>query len=369
MKPMNDNSRLLTPEQATQTGLWLVDAQESKGELPWLPGGKFDPWNHVHGAMGLAVAGHFEQARKAYHYLAATQEADGAWPRWRVAERITDAAHETNQAAYVASGLWHLYLATEDDEFLAETWPMVERALDFVVALQFNDGSIAWARKKNGRPARYPLLTCNSSTHGSLVCGLRIAELLGHDKPGWRRSLLALGDILRDDLQRYYRETLAPDPPGRFSMDWYYPVLGGAVRGVAGRQLLLDDKQVARFLEEGNGLRCVAENRWFTVAETLEYAMALDALGLDKRAREVARWVLEHRTEHGAYQMGIVLPQRVYFPADEFSPWNAATVLLADDVLAQQGATAEFFRSLDGDDLLGEDIKSTGTGDSLPVTA
>ena len=62
-----------------------------------------------------------------------------------------------------------------------------------------------------------------------------------------------------------------------FSMDWYYPVLGGAVRGDAARTLLAGRWE--EFVRPGLGVRCVDTDPWVTGAETCELALALDALG------------------------------------------------------------------------------------------
>ena len=65
-------------------------------------------------------------------------------------------------------------------------------------------------------------------------------------------------------------------------MDWYYPVLGGAVRGRAAYDLL--ESRWDDFVVPGLGIRCVDTNPWVTGAETCELAMALDALGDHRRA-------------------------------------------------------------------------------------
>ncbi len=65
-------------------------------------------------------------------------------------------------------------------------------------------------------------------------------------------------------------------------MDWYYPVLTGAV-GREGRRHLAG--RWDEFVAERPGLRCVADNFWVTAAETAECAMAVNG-GLSRRGRE-----------------------------------------------------------------------------------
>ena len=142
-------------------------------------------------------------------------------------------------------------------------------------------------------------------------------------------------------------------------MDWYYPVLGGAVRGAAAALRLQDHEQSEAFVEEGVGCRCVIENPWYTVAETCEYVLALDAAGLDTRARQVLSWVQPLRSEDGGYWTGVTHPERILYPEGEQTPWTAATVLMAADSLADETRTAGFFRSLAGEDL--EDVVAADT--------
>src|SRR5262245_30981541 len=141
----NRRWRPLSREQRESTGAWIASQQTTNGELPWVPGGKMDPWDHIHAAMGLAVAGRFEEARAAYRFLADLQERDGAWPAERAGKRVVDATHQSNHAAYLATGLWHYQVACGDTDFVAEMWPTLRRAIDFVVRLQQPCGAIAWA--------------------------------------------------------------------------------------------------------------------------------------------------------------------------------------------------------------------------------
>ena len=60
-------------------------------------------------------------------------------------------------------------------------------------------------------------------------------------------------------------------------MEWYYPVLGGALRGAAARSRI--DERWDDFVVPGLGIRCVDDRPWVTGAETCELVMALDAIG------------------------------------------------------------------------------------------
>jgi len=337
--------RLLTPQEIAETGAFLVARQTPEGKLPWVPDAKFDPWDHIHSAMGLVLAGRLDSALKAYRYLVQSQLPDGGWYHEWHGESLVSTAQETNHAAYFATGVWHLYLATGRREFLLEFWPTLARAIDFVVRLQMPSGAMAWMLH-NGRPWQAPILTGSSSVHGSLVCAIRVAEALGHERPAWREARRRLARVLRGDLQEF-EDTDLPEGPGRFSMDWYYPVLGGALRGVAAWRRLLDPELSGRFLTEGVGCRCERSRPWYTTAETTELVLALDACGLHSRARQVFGWVKHLRSTEGGYYTGRVHPENVIWPVEEQTLYTAATVLIAADALSGVSATSGLFRSME----------------------
>ena len=346
---MNVEAALLRPEEQQITAQWLASHQQPSGEILWSKDGKSDPWDHVHAAMGLVTLGRIDAAKAAYRYLARIQEPSGAFAAERVAGHITRGSHETNHAAYLATGLWHLYRATSDVDFLAELWPTLERAMQWVVSLQLPSGAIAWAEKK-GKVWRAPLVTGSASVHGSLVCAIRIAERLDCDRPAWRSAWRRLLRVLRHDMAAF-EDTNLPEAPGRYSMDWYYPVLAGALRGHQGRERLLDPALSNAFMEDGVGCRCVRDQPWYTIAETCELVLALDALGQRERARRILSWTRAQRQPNGAYWTGATHPEGIVFPEGEQTTWTAAAVIIAHDAVNDESATSGFFRELDPVDL------------------
>src|SRR5262249_42044843 len=117
----------------------------------------------------------------------------------------------------------------------------------------------------------------------------------------------------------------------RFSMDWYYPVLGGPVRGAAAERLLKAGWDT--FVVPGLGVRCVSDEPWVTGAETCELAIALAALGRHDQALEVFEQIQFLRAEDGSYWTGWQFVNGKHFPHEQ-STWTAAAVVLAADVLA-----------------------------------
>lgn len=316
----------MTPEMIAQTAASIASMQEPDGAIPWTIGEHTDAWNHVEGAMALLVGGEIEAAEAAYDWCLRTQRADGSWPMKLVAGTVEDASTETNMAAYIAVGVLHHWSIRRDREFLERMWPVVRGALDQVVDLQLPFGGIAWSREwdANG-PAKInaeALLAGSSSIYQALRCGVALAEIMDEPQPEWELAGGRLGHALREHRDQFLDKS-------NFSMDWYYPVLGGAVRGDAAHDMLASKWDT--FVEDGLGIRCVSENPWFTGAETCELAMALQAIG-DSRAEQIFTDMQHLRTEDGAYWTGFVTPDGVNWP-HEHTTYTAAAVILAWDVL------------------------------------
>lgn len=313
----------------------IAGEQAADGLLPWFTGYHADPWDHVEAAMGLTVGGLPDEARAAYRWSAATQRPDGSWPMEIVGTEVREAAGDANQAGYLAVGVWHHRLVTGDERFARELWPTVRAALDYAVDLQRADGAIAWARDPAGAPADEALLTGSACLVLSLRCGLALAEVVGDPQPHWE---LALGRLA-------HAVAVHPDAfadRSRFSMDWYYPVLGGAVTGSAGRTLLAARSD--EFTVAGRGVRCVADRPWVTAAETSEFVLTLDALGEPARAAALLRDVQFLRDpDTGGYWTGWVFPEDVVWP-QQLTTWTAAAVVLAADALSDATPGSGLFR-------------------------
>ena len=208
---------------------------------------------------------------------------------------------------------------------LETMWPVVERAIDFVLDLQTPRGEILWARHTDGTPWSFALLTGSSSICHSLRCAIALAEHLGHERPDWELSAARLAHTIR------HAEADAFAPKHRWAMDWYYPVLCGVRRpatsaGSAWRQ------RFDAFVMEGRGVRCVER----------------PAVGHRRRDVRVPAGPPRGRrpgtsgarcsagcsstgSTSGRYWTGTVYPDEVHFPADEQSTYTAASVVLAAD--------------------------------------
>ena len=207
--------------------------------------------------------------------------------------------------------------------------------MGFVLRLQQPGGEVRWSMDPDGHLSSYALLTSTSSIHHSLRCAVAIAGCLGRERPEWE---LAADRIVEAIVHR----PASFAPKERWAMDWYYPVLSGAVPAEQARQRI--DGRWSEFVLEGVGVRCVADHHWVTAAETAECAMALDAIGMRDRATSLLRWTRHLRDDDGAYWTGCVHPDCVRYPGGERSTYTAAAVLLADHTLFGRGASAGLFR-------------------------
>ena len=326
---------MLSPSQIAATADSIAASQLPSGLILWFDGGHGDPWNHTEAAMALTVAGRTSEAQRAYQWLSDSQHDDGSWCNYYLADGVEEPRRDTNVTAYVAAGVWHHFVATRDHGFLESMFPVVQRALDFVLRFQQPGGEILWAMDPDGTPGRFALLTGSSSIYFSLRCGVAIAEHLGMDQPEWELAAANLGHAVAD------REHVF-EPKERWAMDWYYPVLSGALRGDRGRARL--QERWSTFVMDERGVRCVSDRPWVTAAETAECALALDAVGLDREARCLLGWAQALRDDDGSYWTGCVYPENVHFPGGERSTYTSAAVLLDDNALDGTGRTAGFFR-------------------------
>jgi hypothetical protein len=230
-------------------------------------------------------------------------------------------------------GLWHHHLVTGDRAFTERGWPMVKAALDYVVGLQNPRGEIVWERDAHGAASTYALLTGCSSIHQGLRCGVLLGDHLGDPQPHWELAADRLAHVLAAHPEAFADKS-------RFSMDWYYPVLGGAVRGERALEVL--DREWSTFVVPGLGIRCVSDQPWVTGAETCELALALHAVGDGERAARLFADVQHLRHEDGSYWTGWQFANLKHFPHERSGYTAAAAVLAADALMGLSGGSGIF---------------------------
>lgn len=341
---LRDVEGLLTVEQQLQTVRALADWQLPSGMIPWFPGGHGDPWNHTEAAMALSLGGHREAAEAAYGWLVARQRPDGAWHRYETAEGVEEDKLDANVCAYPATGVWHHWLCYQDASFAEAMFPTIDRAMGFVLGLQTSRGEVLWARHNDGTPWPFALLTGSASISLSLRCALSLAALVGERRPQWEDAAVRVVETIQCHVAGELPDAFAPKH--RWAMDWYYPVLVGALDRDVARLRMSDG--AGKFVLGGRGVRCVADQPWVTAAETCECALAYLRVGDRAEALALFAGAAALRDEtSGHYWTGRVYPEPpepvINFPADERSSYSSAAMLLCADALTGASPAARLF--------------------------
>ena len=326
---------ILSAVACQQTATAIARTQQPSGAIPWFPGGQIDPWDHVQSAMALSAAGRTVEAVRAYEWSRSAQRPDGTWAAQYSADgEVTDARTDANFCAYLATGVWHHWSVTAEHAFVARMWPAVRAAIDAVLSLQSPGGEVFWCRGQHGAVAREALLTGNASIHLSLRCAIALADLVGELVPEWELAAAMLRHAIDEHPDRFADRS-------RYSMDWYYPLLGGVLQAEAAERRLAarwDD-----FVVPGLGIRCVDDHPWVTGAETCELALALDAAGRPQDALRQLSAMQHLRDPDGSYWTGLVFTDGKRWPVER-TTWTGATVILAADALSRTTGGSGLFR-------------------------
>jgi len=328
-KERMEGIRLLISEQAS----FISNHQLPSGAIPWYEGGVADPWDHIECAIALDLAGRFEEAVKAYHWLREIQNTDGSWYSSYLNDQPQDLTRDANYSSYIASGAWYHYLSTKDLVLLRQIWPAIEKGIDFALHLQQPTGEIYWAYDVNGKAWPGAILDASCCIWHSIRSGMKIAELLGIEKPDWEVASRRLAGAIREHPELF--DKFGENSQG-FATNWFYPVLTRVIKGKEAKERIV--RQWKDFVIDNWGCRCVRSAPWVTVAETCELTMALSRIGELDRARLLFNWVLRFKDHNGGFQSGIKLPEQIIWP-EENNTWTSAAVIIA--VLAQTQGEGE----------------------------
>ncbi|MCP3943866.1 MAG: phenyltransferase domain-containing protein [Desulfobacteraceae bacterium] len=302
----------------------IATLQKKSGDIPWHIDGKTDPWDLVESIMGLNIGGLYGQSQLAFQWLEANQNPDGSWFSSYVNGEPEDRTCEAHMACYIAVGLFHTYLITRDLSLLDRYWESLEKGIGFALSLQTATGEIYWAKSPEGNIDPMSLLAGSSSIFMSLKCALSIAAVLGKEKKNWEQAFESLGNSIQENLHVYNVSK------SRFSMYWFYPILSGALKGEKAQARI--DKYWSKYMIEGQGVRCVSDRPWVTIAETSELVLALNAMGNTTKARMVFSWIQDRVYEDKTFWCGYTYPDLVVWPEEKIS-WTNAVVLIAADAL------------------------------------
>lgn len=328
-----------TPDLGAAVRL-ICKIQRPSGAIPWFADGIWDAWNHVESAMALEAAGELDAADRAFAYLKQTQKPDGSWlgdygntapmaDRLHMSRQTGGQFHDTNFVAYCATGIWHRYVSRGDKQDLFRFWPMVSRALGFVLALQSEFGDVAWSSEAKLFGPDDSVLAGNASIRKSLESGIRIATTLGKMKTArtYAQAMARIDNAIKNHRERFDRNATDRSV---YAMDWYYPTMSGCLKGHPAN--LHIRKSWNQYFVDGLGCRCVSTEPWITVAESAELAIALTGLGGHDVARQILKFQLKHRDEDGTFWMGYQFDEKIFWPREKPS-WTQAAVILAFEAL------------------------------------
>ncbi len=314
----------LTVNVESVSGL-IARTQKKSGDIPWHSSGITDPWDHIESAMGLSIGGRLNESANAFEWLRNMQMLDGSWYSSYENGTPKDKTRETNMSAYIAVGLFQYWLITTDYRFIKSMWDTLCKAINFVVDHQGPNGEIYWAISPEGKVDTTALLTASSSVFMSLKCAIALAYELGINVPRWEKALKKLKRAIL-----YYKDSLFDSSKARFSMDWFYPILCGAISGNVAHERICHCWDT--FVVEGLGVRCVSDRPWITIAESSELVLSLDAMGNSDLARTIFNWIAGRIFEDGSFWCGFTFPEIKIWPVEKIT-WNNAALLMATDVL------------------------------------
>ncbi|WP_339335976.1 hypothetical protein [uncultured Maricaulis sp.] len=319
----------------------IASLQRADGTIPWIEAGVWDAWNHGEAAMGLAIAGREAEALRALTALMDRQEADGGWTGDLGASVPLDdanrhlvpgkpkTARDTNFSGYAAVTVLRSLLALNALDTLPRYWPMVEAAMDFILAHQTPHGDIVWRARGDEQTITEidSLRAGNASLYKALECACLMGRRLGKPVTAWLEARRRIGAALRENDARFDRK--GTDRRG-FAMDWYYPALAGVLPTDIGRARLY--ARWSEFVEPGLGCRCVSDQPWVTAAETAELALACQAVGKTEQARALIANLAPLIARDGGYWMGWQFEESIIWPRERPS-WTSGALILAADAI------------------------------------
>ena len=322
-------------------GKFLDHVQFLSGAIPSNQDGSHDPWDHLEAVMGLTTLGYKDQALNGLHWMASNQNEDGSWYNLYQDNKPLELNKQTNYASYIAVAVWHFYLLNNDIHFLKNFWEPVKKGVLFSLSLQHSNGAIAWNIDKSEKIDEDYLLTGCSSIAKSLECAIAICQVLDHKsfELEWRESHSKLIVALENPAEIF---DLKKDR-SRFSMDWYYPILGGI--NSKKRIVSLIEMIKNSFWIKDLGIKCVADEPWVTVAETSECSIAFKKIGEDKIASELLLNAIAIVDSHDIPYMGWQFNENIYWP-EETPSWTAAACILAADANNKLTPAADLFTKL-----------------------
>jgi hypothetical protein len=307
-------------------GSFISHLQFASGAIPSNKDGSHDPWDHLEAVMGLATLGFAHEAMLGLEWMKKNQNEDGSWYNLYQDNNAIEKNKQSNFSTYIAVAVWHNYLLTNDLNILEEFWNSIEKGMVFTLSLQNSNGAIAWNVDELGITDEDYLLTGCSSIAKSIECSIAICEIL--NKSDFKSLLINAHSKLLHAIKNPVGIFDLQKDRSRFSMDWYYPILSGAI---SDENLAILIKKITEiFWISGFGIKCVADEPWVTVAETCECSIAFKKIGHEKNASELLLNAAAIVDKNSVPYMGWQLKEKIYWPKEQPS-WTSGALILAAD--------------------------------------
>ena len=163
-------------------------------------------------------------------------------------------------------------------------------------------------------------------------------RVVGAHRPHWRRAATRMADIVATTPDAFA-------PKERWAMDWYYPVLTGALDR-RGRQGPARRRLGERSRWRVSACAASATSRGSPRRRRPSARSPTPPSATSRRRADLLRWTRAHRREDGSYWTGIVYApgaSPVQFPFEEHTSYTAAAVILAADAIAGASPASDLF--------------------------
>ena len=303
----------------------IKSTQLDSGAIPSNADLTHDPWDHIEAIMGLNFLQDKENSELAFQWLINNQNKDGSWYAKYSNNVPIESNKPTHFGPYISVAALHYYKIFSDKDKLLELWETIDSAINFSINLQNQNGTIPWSVDKNNQIENDFLLTGSSSILKSLECAIAISKILDLDtNKKWTESYKLLASAIQNPSNLFDKTT----DRSRFSMDWYYPIISGALSNYE------KDKYIKKifkdFYIEGIGVKCVVEEPWVTVAETSEFIVSLVISNKIEEAKKILIEVMNVSDANDIPYMGWQYEENIFWPEEKPS-WTAAALILAAD--------------------------------------
>ena len=315
----------------------IKKVQLKSGAIPSNVDNSHDPWDHIESIMGLNFSHDKKSADSAFDWLKNNQNKDGSWYSKYLDTKPIELNKPTHFSPYISVAALHHFKIFSDREKLIELWETISKAINFSINLQNPNGTIPWSVDKNNKIEEDFLLTGSSSILKSIECAIKISRILEEkENKSWMKAYKSLAQAVKNPNGLF---DITQDR-SRFSMDWYYPIISGALSSKE-RDFYIQ-KIFKDFYVDGLGIKCVIEEPWVTVAETSEFIISLVISNRVEEAKKIFSEVMNITDVNNVPYMGWQYEQSIFWPEEKPS-WTSAALILAADSIYNFSSGSDIF--------------------------